>query len=262
MNIAPTGNRRNAKRSRAKRKPKRKAVAKPYEQTPEEQVAIQAMAARIKELPVAPRVKVSKTGGMARFELDHPDDVVGHILLMEALGTTEMDFLNGLLKQLVNAGSQGKSVDESGLNFMLAVVKGVEPQDQVEAMLAAPIYKITTLLWLHSHGGTDFEVCDDVSPTGKLGGLAMTGRVRNWARLVKGKPSFDGQAKPVPEFTPNDVDLIARAVGRVSDAAGFDSPAPGNARTATTRPSGSPGCPQKVEGVSTRVSAAQRPKAA
>ncbi len=32
---------------------------------------------------------------------------------------------------------QGKSVDESGLNFMLAVVKGVEPRDQVEAMLAA-----------------------------------------------------------------------------------------------------------------------------
>jgi hypothetical protein len=28
-------------------------------------------------------------------------------------------------------------VDESGLNFMLAVVKGVEPKDQVEAMLAA-----------------------------------------------------------------------------------------------------------------------------
>ncbi len=50
---------------------------------------------------------------------------------------TELDFLNGLLKQLANAGSQGESVDESGLNFMLAVIKGVEPKDQVEAMLAA-----------------------------------------------------------------------------------------------------------------------------
>ena len=56
---------------------------------------------------------------------------------MEALGTTELDFLNGLLKQLANTGSQGKSVDESGLNFMLAVVKGIEPEDQVESMLAA-----------------------------------------------------------------------------------------------------------------------------
>ncbi len=49
----------------------------------------------------------------------------------------DLDFLNGLLKQLANVGSQGKSLDESELNFMLAVIKGVEPKDQVEAMLAA-----------------------------------------------------------------------------------------------------------------------------
>jgi hypothetical protein len=29
------------------------------------------------------------------------------------------------------------SPDESGTNFMLAVVKGIEPRDQIEAMLAA-----------------------------------------------------------------------------------------------------------------------------
>ncbi len=56
---------------------------------------------------------------------------------MEAFGTAEPDFLEGLLGQLVNAGTQGRAVDERGLNFMLSVVKGVEPKDQVEAMLAA-----------------------------------------------------------------------------------------------------------------------------
>ncbi len=95
------------------------------------------MAARITELPVTPRVKLSENEGVAQILPDHPDFAVRHILLMEALGTTDLDFLNGLLKQLANAGSQGKSVDESGLNFMLAVIKGVEPKDQVEAMLAA-----------------------------------------------------------------------------------------------------------------------------
>ncbi len=45
----------------------------------------------------------------------------------------------------------------------------------------APIYRLTTLLWLHGHGGAAFKVYDDVSPTGKPGGLAMRGRVRNWA---------------------------------------------------------------------------------
>jgi hypothetical protein len=42
-----------------------------------------------------------------------------------------------LLKQLVNAGTQGSTADEHGLNFMVSVVKGIEPKDQVEAMLAA-----------------------------------------------------------------------------------------------------------------------------
>ena len=130
-------NRGNAKRRTAPKKPTEKAVANSYEPTPEEQVVVEANAARKKELPVAPRMKVSEKGGVAQIEPDHPDFAVGYILLMEALGTTELDFLNGLLGQLASAGSRGKSVDESGLNFMLSVVKGIEPKDQVETMLAA-----------------------------------------------------------------------------------------------------------------------------
>ncbi len=64
-----------------------------------------------------------------------------------------------------------------------------------EAEGPAPIYKLATLLWLHGHCGEEFEVWDDRSPTGKPGGLAMRGRVRNWARLVKGKPVFDKDAR-------------------------------------------------------------------
>ncbi len=104
---AKAANRRNAKRSIAQRTPEGKAVTKPYEPTPQERVAVEAMAARIKNLPVAPRVKVSKKGGVAQFSPDHPDIAVGHLLLMKAIGTVDLDFLNGLLKQLANAGSQG-----------------------------------------------------------------------------------------------------------------------------------------------------------
>ena len=98
----------NAKQRADPKKPTEKAVTKPYESMPKERVAVEAMADRRKELPGAPRVKVSKTGGMAKIELDHPDLAVGHVLLMEALGTVELDFLNGLLWQLAYAGSQGK----------------------------------------------------------------------------------------------------------------------------------------------------------
>lgn len=42
-----------------------------------------------------------------------------------------------LLNQLINVGSQGKEVSESGLNFLLSVIKGAEPRDQLETMLLA-----------------------------------------------------------------------------------------------------------------------------
>ena len=41
------------------------------------------------------------------------------------------------LQQQPNASSQGRQVDEDGLNFMLAVVNGVMPHDQLETMFAA-----------------------------------------------------------------------------------------------------------------------------
>ncbi len=126
----------------------------------------------------------------------------------------------------------------------------------------APIYRIATLLWLHGHGGASFEVRDDLSPFGRPGGLAMTGRARNWARLVKGKVSFGRQAKPEVEFAPHERDLISRAAGRVSDAAEIDSPAAGNARTAATCPSDGPDYPQEEDGASTGLSTAQRSEAA
>jgi hypothetical protein len=36
----------------------------------------------------------------------------------------------------------GREGNEHGLNFMLAMVKGVEPKDQVEAMLAAQMVAV------------------------------------------------------------------------------------------------------------------------
>ena len=117
----------------------------------------------------------------------------------------------------------------------------------------APIYRIVTLLWLEGHGGAGFEVWDDVSPFGKPGGLALRGKVRNWARLVNGTPKFNKDAPSETEFSPHERDQIARAAGRVSDAAQIDSPPPDKARSCATRPSGGPEYPRDGEGTSTRV---------
>jgi len=85
----------------------------------------------------APRLKVSKKGNVAEAGPDHPHDMTGHVLLMQALGTTDRDFHNAFLRQLLETSSLGGEVDEERVNFMLSVIKGIKPRDQVEALLAA-----------------------------------------------------------------------------------------------------------------------------
>ena len=102
--------------------------AKPeYQRTSQEAAAVE----RIFGHPVEPRMKVSELGILP----DHPDQEVGIALLIEAVGTADPDFAFGLISQLADAN--GGKVDERKLNFMLSVVKGVKPRDQIEAMLAA-----------------------------------------------------------------------------------------------------------------------------
>jgi hypothetical protein len=83
----------------------------------------------------APRMKVSGEN----VRPDHPSRAVAQIALMKAIGTTDGDSYSGLQSQLINVGSPGRLPDEAGTNFMLAIVKGIQPRDQIEAMLAAQL---------------------------------------------------------------------------------------------------------------------------
>lgn len=114
-----------------------KLPAKPYEPTPLESRAIEDWRARSKDKPRAPGFKVTEKSGKFSIFPDHPDFGTAFVLLQSAIGASDQDFLLVLIDQLANAGSKGKQVDELALNFMLSVVKGIEPRDQLEAMLAA-----------------------------------------------------------------------------------------------------------------------------
>lgn len=90
--------------------------------------------------PVAqtPKFKVvKKADGVVQIAPDHPDPASALRLLMQALGSTEEVFMEGILSQLANAGSKGNTIDAASLNFMLTVVTGMQPADQTEAMLGA-----------------------------------------------------------------------------------------------------------------------------
>ena len=64
-----------------------------------------------------PKLKVLDEKGLPKISPDHPVEIVGYLLLMEALGTMDGDFANGLISQLANVGSQGSQIDEGGAQF-------------------------------------------------------------------------------------------------------------------------------------------------
>jgi len=116
-------------------------AAKPYDKTSQERTAIDRFLARY-AANSAPRLKVTKGKEIAPH---HPDALAGQLLLMDALGTGDPEFYNGLIDQLARVGSQGDQTNEQTLNFMLSVVKGVQPKDQLEAMLAAQMAAVHML---------------------------------------------------------------------------------------------------------------------
>ena len=131
-----------------------------------------------------------------------------------------------------------------------------------EAAGPAPIYKLSTLLWLHGHGGERFEVWDDRDPFGKPGGLALHGRIRNWALLVKGKPNFTRKAKPDSDFIPDEREVIARAAGTVVDLAGVPAASGLPGAVCVTRPADGPEHSQEQDRAPAGVVGPQTPVAA
>ncbi len=120
-----------------------KVPATVYEPTPQEREAVANYRAGVRAKPAVPSIKVVQAkDGSNQLDLDHPDKAIAACLLSEALGTKDHDFLRGILTQLANVASKGQTVDADALNYMIAMIKGVEPRDQVEAMLAAQMAAI------------------------------------------------------------------------------------------------------------------------
>jgi hypothetical protein len=112
-------------------------VAMEYQPTPRERAAIQTITARQQARPPSPKLRVDEAGKTPTVKVDFPNQETGWTLLANALGTGDKDFTNGLIRQLINAGTKGQDIDCSGPNFMLSVIQGIGPKDEVEAMLAA-----------------------------------------------------------------------------------------------------------------------------
>ncbi len=108
--------------------------AKPYEPTPREAEAIDGHRARRKSGPPFPGMKYDKRTG---FSADHVDLATGCELLAAASGFTHWQAFARTLHQLGQVCDRNDSTLDMQLNGMLATVVGIQPRDDVEAMLAA-----------------------------------------------------------------------------------------------------------------------------
>src|SRR5271169_6063092 len=72
-----------------------------------------------KATSTTPRLRVADR----TIAIVHDDPLVAWSLLQDALGSSDRDFLEVLLKQLVGASSKGGQVEEDELNFMVSVIK-------------------------------------------------------------------------------------------------------------------------------------------
>ena len=83
-----------------------------------------------------PPMKLKMVDGVLQITFTHADSDFAQILLMADLGTCDPAFMLGVQGQVATIGSQGRKIDEGASNFLLSVVRGVQPRDELEAMLA------------------------------------------------------------------------------------------------------------------------------
>jgi hypothetical protein len=103
-----------------------------------EAARVERLSKRMKEKPRGPDMRLRKAeDGALTVAFQHEDPDMGALLLMADMGTTELPFFLGLSGQIASLGSHKRQVDEDASNFALSVIRGVEPRDQMEAMLAA-----------------------------------------------------------------------------------------------------------------------------
>jgi len=104
-----------------------------------ESAAIETVRTRKRSRSRAPALKMEldEDEGNCNVLFDHDDQSFAYTLAMYDVGTGDAEFLNGILRQVAALGAPGKQISQETTNFALSVIRSVEPENEVEAMLAA-----------------------------------------------------------------------------------------------------------------------------
>jgi hypothetical protein len=197
---------------------KKTEIAQPYEPTPKETAAIESLKNRRANKKPSPSLKLTKTARREKeVVIDHQDLGTGSLLFMEAIGSTDFDFMDGFIRQVINIGSQGNEPDENGMNFVLSMVRGIEPRDQLEAMLALQMAAIHNATMTFSRRLAHIEtIPQQDSANNALNKLARTFTTQ--IETLKRYRSTGEQKVTVQHVTVNDGGQAV--IGHVSTGAG------------------------------------------
>ncbi len=111
-----------------------------YTRTPAEAQRVAEFNARRDATPRAGSISTHGTAESGAFQvaLEHPDQEVGSVALMESFGVKEGVLGNALLFQIINICRENATdtPDQSTINAAIAAVHGIAPQDEAESLLA------------------------------------------------------------------------------------------------------------------------------
>ncbi|WP_300548078.1 hypothetical protein [Roseovarius sp.] len=110
--------------------------AKPTTRQAEELARIKTVAKKQAARADGPPMQLKMVDGVLQITFTHADPDLAHILMMADLGTCDTDFMAGVQGQIATIGTHGRKIDEGASNFLMSVVRGVQPRDELEAMLA------------------------------------------------------------------------------------------------------------------------------
>ncbi|WP_157770096.1 hypothetical protein [Ruegeria marisrubri] len=108
------------------------------ELTEAEAAAVLAVREKRRSHVRAPDLRLDFDEGKRSLTVGHKgkEPLAATALAMHELGTADSRFFEGVVEQVAALGKQGSAVSETSSNFVLSVVGGVQPQDEIEAMLA------------------------------------------------------------------------------------------------------------------------------
>ncbi len=109
---------------------------------PGDDAVVAAFMEKRKQKARAPLVKIDMSNGVATTTVGESGHAVDLMKAMLAVGTADDTFFNGLMSGIINAAKTGGKVTEADVNFIVSFVCGVEPHDEVEALLAVQMVAI------------------------------------------------------------------------------------------------------------------------